>query len=77
MNSNALIQQGDIIQWPWKLLLTWYPLRTELFNMEKDPPEQHDLYWNYKERVKPPAHLLQLTWTVQKLLASSGPTGPL
>jgi len=66
MDSNALIQQDGIIQWPWKLLLTWYPHGIELFNMEKDPLEQHNLYWNNK-KMADTLHNQLMKWRSRQL----------
>ncbi|MCK5878580.1 MAG: sulfatase-like hydrolase/transferase, partial [Holophagae bacterium] len=72
MHSKALIQQDGIIQWPWKLLLTWYPNRVELFNMEKDPLEKHNLYWKNKEKANE-LRLQLMKWRSDQLAYYNSP----
>ncbi len=72
MDSNALVQQDGIISWPWKLLLTWYPYRIELFNMEKDPLEQHNLYWTNEEKARELRRQL-LNWRARQLAYYNSP----
>jgi len=72
MDSNALIQQDGIIRWPWKLLFTWYPHRIELYNMEKDPLEQHDLYWKNQEMANT-LHNQLMNWRSRQLTYYNSP----
>ena len=44
MHSNALVKQNGLVQWPWKLLKTYYPFeKTELYNLNHDPGETRNL----------------------------------
>ncbi len=72
MHSNALIQQDGIIQWPWKLLLTYYPHRVELFNMENDPLEKHNQYWEKPEKATP-LRLQLIQWRSRQLSYYNSP----
>lgn len=44
MHTNAAVKQHGLVEWPWKLLHTYYPYeRFELYQLERDPQERHDL----------------------------------
>jgi len=46
MYSKALVDQGGILRWPWKLLITTWPKRKfELYNLEIDPEEIINVFW--------------------------------
>jgi phosphoglycerol transferase MdoB-like AlkP superfamily enzyme len=51
MHSNALVRQDGIIEWPWKLLVSYSPVqRVQLFNLEQDPRELTEIHQNYPTR---------------------------
>ena len=44
MYSNAIVRQFGVVSWPWKLLLTEYPVESvELFDLSADPDERQNL----------------------------------
>ena len=45
MYTRSLVGQIGIIQWPWKLLVTYYPRKgMELYNLEQDKDEKKNLF---------------------------------
>jgi hypothetical protein len=44
MTVNGLTRENDVVQWPWKLMSRTFPERSvELFNLQDDPEERHDV----------------------------------
>ena len=43
MHSNGMARQHGLIQWPWKLLYGVLPQSIELYHLEDDPYEKHNL----------------------------------
>jgi arylsulfatase A-like enzyme len=44
MHTNAIVKQHGVVDWPWKLLHTYFPYhRVELYDLDSDPQERRNL----------------------------------
>ncbi len=52
LHANAIVHQDGIIEWPWKLLVNYQPVKeAELYNLEIDPFEKRNLYNSYEKKA--------------------------
>ncbi|MCP3867201.1 MAG: sulfatase-like hydrolase/transferase [Gammaproteobacteria bacterium] len=73
MHTNAIIKQNAIVEWPWKLLQTYYPVeRLELYNLEQDASEFNDLSAARPELAQRLDHRLS-SWVLQQIRYYSDP----
>jgi arylsulfatase A-like enzyme len=43
MHNNSFVWQDALVSWPWKMLITYHPLKKiELYNLENDPMEKEN-----------------------------------
>lgn len=68
MHTNAAVKQHGVVEWPWKLLHTYYPYeRLELYQLESDPAERRNLLRAESQRAEDLRRLLD-SWVAQQLL---------
>ena len=73
MHTNAIIKQNALIQWPWKLLHTYYPYdRIELYELEQDSGELRNLASVHKEVAERLDELLS-SWMTKQIVYYSDP----
>lgn len=68
MHTNAAVKQHGLVEWPWKLLHTYYPYdRQELYDLETDPKERRDLIAAEPARARALGQTLD-AWIAEQLL---------
>ena len=52
MHNNSFVWQDALVSWPWKMLITYHPVRkVELYNLETDPMEKQNQIDEYPDIV--------------------------
>jgi len=52
MHNNSFVWQDALVLWPWKMLITYHPVKKiELYNLEADPMEKQNQAHNYPDIV--------------------------
>ena len=73
MHTNAIVKQNGIVDWPWKLLHTYYPVeRLELYDLEQDTSEMNDLSAVKPDIAKQLEDRLS-SWIVEQVVYYSDP----
>jgi len=73
MHTNAIVKQNGVVDWPWKLLHTYYPSeRMELYDLEQDSSESNDLSAVRPDMVKRLEERLS-SWVVEQVVYYSDP----
>ena len=52
MHNNSFVWQDALVLWPWKILITYHPMKkVELYNLETDPMEKQNQINEYPDIV--------------------------